>query len=295
MGLAEWLTDPALRPILLPGLLAGAVVAVSSSLLSVGVVLKRLSFVGQGVSHSAFGGVGVAAALGLLAASGPGSGLAMAVVLLFCIIAALAMASIGDRRAVREDTAIGILLVASMSLGAVLLAAANRAGRAGGGASYEAVLFGQVLSVPAADAWLAAGASGASIMALWLFRRPLLMWAFDETGAAAAGVPTRAARLGLMVLLAVAIVTAMRLVGVILASALLVLPGATALRMARHLGTVLAAAVVAGLTGLVGGVAGALAFDWPAGATVVLAQTALFGLATAWSLRHRVGLRGGAA
>jgi ABC-type Mn2+/Zn2+ transport system permease subunit len=169
-----------------------------------------------------------------------------------------------------------------MSLGAVLLSSSVQRGTTGG-ATYESILFGQILSVPVMDAAIAIGAAGVSVAVLWLIRRPLLLWSFDPTAAAAAGVPARALRLGLMVLLAVAIVTAMRLVGVVLASALLVLPGATALRLSERLSRVVALACVSGLVGLIGGVSAAIRLDWPAGATIVLALTALFAIASAWS------------
>ncbi len=76
MRTIDWLADPALRSLLLPGLLAGIAIFAAGSVLSVLVVLKRLSFVGQGVSHSAFGGIGIAAILGLFAArtASPGPG-----------------------------------------------------------------------------------------------------------------------------------------------------------------------------------------------------------------------------
>ena len=93
------------------------------------VVLKRLSFVGQGVSHSAFGGVGVAAVLGALAA-GQTSVVGFCVIGAFCIAAALGMALVGDRRGLALDTAIGVFLAASMALGIVLLHVAGLGARA---------------------------------------------------------------------------------------------------------------------------------------------------------------------
>src|SRR5262249_1726297 len=163
-----------------------------------------------------------------------------------------------------------ILLVASMSLGAVLLSSSVQRGRTGG-ATYESILFGQVLSVPVGDAAIAVGVSLAAVVVLWLGgrARPLRARAPAAAaglGVALRGVPVGAAGLGLMVLVAVGIVTAMRLVGVVLASAILVLPGATALRLSDRLGRVLALACLTGVVGLVVGVGAAIRLDWPAGA-----------------------------
>ncbi|MBX3358856.1 MAG: metal ABC transporter permease [Phycisphaeraceae bacterium] len=280
MRTIDWLADPALRSLLLPGLLAGVAIFTAGSVLSVFVVLKRLSFVGQGVSHSAFGGIGIAAVLGLFAAHSPSTGvLTLAIVLAFCVISAVGMALVGDRRAVREDTAIGVFLVASMSLGAVLLAVASRHGRLPGAVAYESILFGQILGISAAEAWVAAGATSVAIVAIWWIRRPLLFWAFDESAAVASGVPGRRSRLVLMSLLALLIVIAMKLVGVILATAVLVLPGATALKLSRRLSRVIAVSIASSLVSLLLGVAVSLEADLPPGATIVLVMTGQFALA----------------
>src|SRR5690606_30619572 len=104
------------------------------ALLSPFVVLKRYAFVGQGVSHCAFGGVGVAAVLGLGAgATALGGAAWYIVVAIFCLAAAWGMALISDRKTVAADTAIGVFLVGSMALGAVLISVAMETGRAGGG------------------------------------------------------------------------------------------------------------------------------------------------------------------
>lgn len=299
MQVIEWLTNPALRSLLLPGLLAGVAVVLAGSILSVLVVLRRLAFVGQGVSHSAFGGIGVAAILGALSAQAAARpawigavartlhvgddaaawAIALLIVVAFCIAAAIGMAVVSDRRTVQEDTAIGVFLVASMSLGAVLLSISVRTQRLGGAAGYESILFGQIMAIGPVDAAAAAIASALTLGVLWWIRRPLLLWAFDQTAAEALGVRARGLRLALMVLLAVAIVTAMKLVGVVLATALLMLPGATALKLSDRLGRVCVLACLTGLAGLAIGVVLSLELDLPTGATIVLALTALFGAA----------------
>jgi ABC-type Mn2+/Zn2+ transport system permease subunit len=280
----RFLTDPVLLSLYWPGVLAGIAIAIVCASLSPLVVLKRLSFVGQGISHAAFGGIGLAAAIGAVggagaaAVQGPGQFL---IVLLFCLGAAALIGSLIERGASQADTAIGIVLVASMTLGAILIQwsmthGASRARLQ----SWESILFGSILAVGPGDAALAWASAAVILAACWWFRRPLLFWAFDEPAARAFGVPTSAMKFLLIVLLTLAIVTAMKLAGVVLATALLVLPGATALRLSDRWGVVLAWSLGSGVAGVVGGLV--LSFEsevLPPGACIVAVLTILFAAA----------------
>lgn len=286
----ETLRDPMMQRLFLTALLAGLSVVVMSAVLSVLVVVKRLGFVGQGVSHSAFGGIGVAALVASLGLAGdPASTLGalvqLAIVVVFCVATAIGMAAVSNEREVPADTAIGMFLVASMALGAILLQVARqiaqRAGRPMSVQSWESILFGSIFTASERDAlvgWLVALGVVAS---LWLVRRPLLFWAFDETAARAFGVLTKVMRTLLMVLLALAVVVAMKLAGVVLATALLVLPGAAALRMSRRLWPVVLLSIGLGALGLVSGLAISISLDWQPGPCVVSAMLVEFVLASA--------------
>lgn len=280
----EYLTTDGLWQVYLPAVLSGIAVVLMCSVLSVLVVVKRLAFVGQGVSHSAFGGVGIAA---VVAAVWPGAAHpAVEFVLIagFCVVAALLMAAASDRRTIQLDTAIGVALVASMALGAVLVEGARglatRLGTAPSFRSWEAILFGSLFPSGAWDAGLAWAMAGTVAASLWLLRRPLLFWAFDEPTAAAFGVPGSRIKVGLMLLLTVAVVTSMKLAGVVMATALLVLPGATALRLSDRLGAVMVLSCVVGLSGLAAGLVLSFETDMPPGASIVLTMSAIF--AGAW-------------
>ncbi|MCC6321020.1 MAG: metal ABC transporter permease [Phycisphaerales bacterium] len=270
-------------------LLAGAPVVLMCGVLSVLVVVKRLGFVGQGVSHSAFGGVGVAALLAVLLPSALARAdlVQFAVVVVFCIAAALGMSAVSNRRTLPTDTAIGMFLVGSMAVGAVLVHVSRTIGRGAPVQSWESILFGSIFLATRAEiviGWLAAACV---LLASWWFRRPLLFWVFDEDSSPAFGVRTRAMRALLMVLLAVSVVVAMKLAGVVLATALLVLPGAIALRISRRLGPVVAISVVSGMLALVLGIAASTRFDWPAGPCMVLALTLMFAAAAGVSSLRR--------
>jgi zinc transport system permease protein len=274
------------------------------AVLSVVVVLKRLAFIGQGISHSAFGGIGVGAVVGVLGAGGTLGLGEFLIVLAFCMASAIGMALVsadgdGGANSVEADTAIGVFLVASMALGAVLLAYHMRAGRMTGSARWEAVLFGQILTVDRTAAVLAGAVAVIVLGVVWWFRRAMLFWAFDEAGAATFGVRTTRMRLLLMVLLALATVTAMKLVGVVLATALLVLPGASALRWSARIRPVMFLSCVLGVVGLLAGTVASLEMSLPTGACIVLALTAVFGVSACFERltgrRARVGSRAVAA
>ena len=263
-----YLTSPIERGLYLPGLVAGLAIALLCAMLSIVVVLKRLAFIGQGISHAAFGGVGIAAILGLtatLSTAAPAGGLwQFLVVTGFCLSAAVGVGWMSAKGKTEADTAIGIVLVGSMALGAVLLH------RARTGIAWESFLFGSIFE----SEWRQAGAAWAiaavSLLAAWWWRRPLVFWAFDESSARAFGVRVGAMRLLMMALLAVATVTAMKLVGVVLATALLVLPGASALQISDRIGRVI---------GLLGGVVLSFEANLPPGPSVVIVLCIVFAAA----------------
>lgn len=288
MKLIEYLGDPAVRGLYVDALIAGLCVVVMCGLLSVLVVVKRLGFVGQGVSHSAFGGIGVAAVIAALGLAGASAGpVQLAIVALFCVLAALGMAAVSNRRTVPVDTAIGMFLAGSMALGAVLVQWARTLAQSRGTASsvqsWESILFGSILVIEPSDLLAGVIVCVLVVAVLWWIRRPLIFWAFDEDSARAFGVPAGRIKHLLMVLLALAVVIAMKLAGVVLATALLVLPGAIALRLSDRLRTVLVLSVLSGVLGLVGGLITSIELDWQPGPSVVLVLTALFVLALAWA------------
>ena len=269
--IAETLREP---------LLAGVAIALMCSALSVLVVVKKLGFIGQGISHSAFGGVGTAAmlaALGLVQTGGAGE---FGVVLVFCVAAALGMAFTGRKREVSVDAAIGLFLVASMAVGGLLVNAAQGVaasrGRAPDVRSWESILFGSILVSGRSDVILGWSVAAMVLGAVWWWRRRLVFWAFDEETSRAFGVPTAAVKALVMVLLALAVVTSMKLAGVVLATALLVLPGATALKLTDRLWPCVLLACAAGVAGVVAGLLASALLDWQPGPCIVLVMTALF-------------------
>ncbi|MBL8963235.1 MAG: metal ABC transporter permease [Phycisphaeraceae bacterium] len=279
MKTIEYLSSPELARLFIPGVCTGFAMAVMCACLSVLVVLKKFSFIGQGISHAAFGGMGIAAVLGIGAGAAGASGALgqFSVVVAFCLAAALVIATLSGRGSTSADTAIGIVLVASMCLGGILLHVAAR-GRGVPGAGWESILFGSIVGISPAEAWIAGLVAAGVVVTAWWFRRPLLFWAFDESAAPAFGVRSWAMRNLLLVLLCLAIVTAMKVSGVVLATAMLVLPAAAALCVSDRLWRVFWIAQGIGLGGVAGGIVVSMELDWPPGPSVVAVLTAAFAL-----------------
>jgi ABC-type Mn2+/Zn2+ transport system permease subunit len=283
MKTLEYFSDPLLREQFLPAFLAGLALAVLCSLLSVLVVLKRMAFIGQGISHAAFGGIGIAAAVGVAGSSAAGASLAtFFIVVAFCLASGLLIAGMSrragegaSRNAGKEaDTVIGIVLVGAMSMGAILLHKFSTRT-----VSWESYLFGSILDVYWTDAIIAWVVAIGTTITLFLTRRKLVFWAFDAATARAMGVPDRAMNLLLLLLISVATVTAMKLAGVVLATALLVLPGATALLLSWRSSRVLALSVLLSVFGVLAGLVLSFELEWLPGATIVGVLSVCYGVA----------------
>ncbi len=238
--------------------ITGLAIAVVCSLLSVLVVFKRMAFIGQGISHAGFGGVGLAILVGVVATRAQDL-----LVLAFCVGTGVMIGVLSRRRQLETDTAIGIMLAGAMALG-VLLADVSVMlqehawyrrifGLAEARPSFETLLFGSLTNVSAADMYTAIALAAAVVLVMALLAKEMIFFAFDETAARVSGVPTGMIYYLLLVLLSVAIVMSIRLVGIVLVSALLVIPGATAALLSQRLGQVIAASLAVGLIGTLGG------------------------------------------
>lgn len=275
----RYLTEPGLAGFFWPVVLTAILVALLGGALSWLVVVRRLSFIGQGISHSAFGGVGLALVLGFGGASAGASLGLMAIVLGFAIISALLIAAIADRRTGNTDAAIGIVLSVAMAIGFLLHHHAQRAAAAAGEPpppSIEQVLFGSITTIGWYDFWIGAIMGLVALSLLAWRRHAVLFWMFDEPAAEAFGVPTAPVRSLVLAVLAVVVVITMKLAGVVLATAVLVLPGAIALRLSSRLGAVVLLSIAFGLACSLIGLVAAFEFDVQPGPTIVLALVAAY-------------------
>jgi ABC-type Mn2+/Zn2+ transport system permease subunit len=293
----------------LPPLIAGIALAAACSLLSVLIVLKKLAFIGQGISHAGFGGVGLAAFLGfsvtgsVATASSTGAfGLESLahdlIVFAFCLSAGLAIGFLSQRRNVKIDTAIGVLLVAAMAFGILLEQArwplrgiawyeALLGGRTLTSANWHAVLFGQILNISIGEMWWALGVSLAVILVLALFSKEIAFYSFDEKVSRAFGVPVGLIHYVVLTMMALLIVFTMKLTGIILVNAFLVIPGATATLVSNRLSRVLGISLIVAESGVIAGYV--LTFQMggqlPVGPVIVILLAMCF--AVAWIINRR--------
>jgi zinc transport system permease protein len=249
-------------PFLQRALVGGVLVVVMLSVLSFFIVLRRISFIGVGISHSALGGVALGLALGLNPTVST---------TLFCAGIALLIGFVSRKGHVREDAAIGITFSGTMALGVVLIAVSGEYV-----SSLFSYLFGSILSITTGDIYVIAVYCGVVLLLVGAFFRHLLHASFDEDVARVTGVPVEPLHYMLLVLVALAIVASIKLVGIVLVSAMLVLPAATANQITRPYGRVLVLSVISGLIALAAGLVLSYRFDLPSGATIVLCSCVIF-------------------
>lgn len=245
-------------------LLGGLGLAVIAGPLGALVVWRRMAFFGDALSHSALLGITLGFALGI--------DLTVGIVAVCMVIAAL-LVSLQRRIRVATDTLLGIFAHSTLSLGLVAIAFMDRLR-----VDLIAYLFGDILAVTAADlAWIYGG--GVIVLGtLILLWRQLLSVTVHEELARIEGVPVERLRLAFVLLIAITVAAAMKIVGVLLITALLIIPPAAARRFAR---TPEQMAVLAGAIGMIAvaaGVTTSLAADTPTGPSIVVAAMVLFAM-----------------
>jgi len=247
---------------LLNALLAGLALALVAGPLGSFVVWRRMAYFGDTLSHAALLGV----AVGLLLDVSP----TLAVVA-GCLLLAVLLVALQQRLTLASDTLLGILAPSTLSLGLVVLSFMREVR-----IDLMGYLFGDLLAVGPGDLLWILGGSALVLLLLVPLWRPLLAITVHEELARVEGLPVTGIRLALMLLIALVIAVAMKIVGVLLITSLLIIPAAAAQRHAR---TPEQMAVGASLLGMVAVCAG-LALSWfqdtPAGPSIVVAAAALF-------------------
>ena len=250
---------------MLRALAAAVLVGLLCSTISFFVVLKKLSFLGAGISHTALGGI----AIGLVSGINPvltGS--------IFAVGVAVSTGYLSKAGKVSEDTIIGVFYAFGMALGIALISTFK-----GYYPELFSLLFGNILAVSNQDLWLIALVSGFILLAITLFFKELLAICFDEEMALAGGLPLNLLYMGLLAAIGLAIMISVQLVGVVLVAALIVIPGATGFRLSANYRGMFVLSLVTGILGSVGGLLLSYYYPVPPGAAIVLLMTALFILA----------------
>jgi zinc transport system permease protein len=243
-------------------LIAGSFIALLCSTLGVFLVLRRLFLIGDGLAHVTFGSV----AVGLLLRVYP-----IYVAAPLVMASSLGIMKLTEKARLYGDAAIAIVSSLGISGGILLASAAG-----GFNIDLFSYLFGNILSISRAEVISSIVLCVLLISAVVLFYHDLLSVTLDEESARAAGVKVKAMNTILVLLTALTVVLAMRVVGVMLISALLVLPAVTALQMAKGFRTTI---IMAGATGVISVILGILVsfvLDLPAGATIVVVNFLIF-------------------
>lgn len=248
-------------------LLAGVFVAAGSGLLGVFLVLRRVSMVGDGLSHFAFGTIGLALFLGWAP---------LALALPLVALASLAVFLLPGRAAMFGDAAIGMVSAVGIATG-VLLASL------GGGFDIDlfSYLFGDILAVSPRECGLAVGLALAVAAVVAWFYPDLFAMTYDEAAARVAGIRVGRMTRILSVLTALMVTLGIRVTGTMLVSSLLIFPAVIALQVCRSFRATLILSASVGVASVAGGLLLSLGLDTPAGASIVLLQAAGFVLSLA--------------
>jgi zinc transport system permease protein len=249
-------------------LLAGVLIAALCSVLGVFLVLRRLSLIGDGLAHVTFGSTAVALACKIYSAS------ALLVSLPLVLLASLGILRLTEKARINGDAAIGIVSAAGIAVGIILASI-------GGGYNVDLLsyLFGNILSISREEVMIAAGLFCVVILLLGLFYNDLLAVTFSEELARVSGVRTRQINAVLVMLTAMSVVLAMKLVGIMLISALLILPAVSALQLARSFKACIGMAALLGCCSVVAGIFLSFLTNLPTSAMIVLLNLLFFGVA----------------
>jgi ABC-type Mn2+/Zn2+ transport system permease subunit len=264
----EWLIAPLRFSFMQTGLLAATLVGLTCATLGVYVVLRRMAFIGDALSHTVLPGLVVAYLRGWNLLVGA---------VIAGVLTAVGIGWLSRRNEVREDTAIGIMFTGMFALGILLISTA-RSFR-----DLSHMLFGNILGVTRGDLIFIAVVAAAVLLVLALLHKELELTSFDPTHAEVIGLRPDVLRYVLLVLLALAVVAGIQAVGVVLTSALLVTPAAAAALITNRLPRMMLVATLIAVGSGVVGLYASYYFEVASGAAVVLACTACF--AFAWVFR----------
>jgi zinc transport system permease protein len=243
-------------------LIAGIFIGLLCSVLGLFLVLRRLSLIGDGLSHISFGAV----ALGLFFGFYP-----IYVAIPVVILGSLVILKISEKAKVYGDTAIGIVSAFGIS-GGIILASLSH----GFNVDLFSYLFGNILSISTSEMILSIILSAMVILVILFFFYDLFSVSFEEEYAKTTGIKTNAINTLLVILAAVTVVLAIRIVGIMLISSMLILPAATALQIAKSFkGALLVSALIACFS-VIFGIIISFLLDLPAGATIVLLGGLIF-------------------
>lgn len=249
-------------------LIVGVLIALCSSLLGVTLVLKRFSFIGDGLSHVAFGGIAIATVLNISNN--------MLVVLPVTVISAVLLLNTGKNTKIKGDAAVAMISVGALAFGYLIMNIFSPSANVSG--DVCSTLFGStsILTLSVSEVWLCAVLSLLVTALFILFYNKIFSVTFDEDFSRAAGINAGACNLLTAVITAVIIVLAMNLVGSLLISALVIFPALSAMRIFKSFLPVVVFSAVISVICALAGIIIAVIFGTPVGSTIVAADVSAF-------------------
>jgi ABC-type Mn2+/Zn2+ transport system permease subunit len=253
-------------------LIAGTLIGAVCAIIGTYVVLKGLSFIGAGIAHASFGGV----ALGFFLKLNP-----VLTAVFFCLGTAWGIGLVSRKGQVKEDTAVGIFFASTMALGILIIGFIK-----GYNVDLFGYLFGSILAVSGDDIWITVGLSAAVLILVLLFFKELLFVVFDAEMAAVTGVPAARIYFLLISLIALTVVLSIKVVGIVLVSALLVTPAAAAYQLTENFRRMMLLSILIGVASTVGGLLLSYELGTASGPTIVLLSTLIFFISALLSPRR---------
>lgn len=243
-------------------LIAGVLASIACGIVGAYVIVKRIVFISGGISHSAFGGIGLAYLLGIDPILGA---------LIFTLASALGIGVISKRTKQHEDTAIGILWSVAMALGVIFTSLSP-----GYPPDPSSILFGSILTVPRSDVLVMLVLDALIISVVFLLYKVFLAVSFDEEFATVVGVPTERLYFVLLSLIALTVVMLIRVVGIILMIALLTIPAAVSRQLTHNFKKMMFLSILLGATFTICGLWLSYVLNLASGATIVLVSGTIF-------------------
>ena len=249
-------------------LIVGVLIALCSSLLGVTLVLKRFSFIGDGLSHVAFGAMAIASVLNITNN--------MLFILPVTVICAILLLRAGQNTRIKGDAAIAMISVGALAIGYLLMNLFSTSPNISG--DVCSTLFGStsILTLTKGEVWLCGILSVVVVAIFILFYNKIFAVTFDENFARATGTRANAYNLLIAVVIAVIIVLAMNLVGSLLISALVIFPALSAMRLFKSFRSVTISAAVMSVFSAAGGILISILAGTPVGSTIVAVDIAVF-------------------
>jgi len=254
-------------------MVAGVLIGGLCAVIGVYVVLKGLSFIGAGISHASFGGVAIGLALGV----NP-----VWAAIVFCLGVGWGIGVVSRRGQVKEDTAVGIFFASTMALGVLIIGLMQ-----GYQVDLMSYLFGSILAVTRQDLWTTVVIAAIVLGCVAVFYKDLMFVTFDSEMAQVTGVPADKLYFLLISLMALVVVMSIKVVGIVLVSALVVTPAAAAFQLTESFRRMMALSAAFGVGSCVFGLVIADWLNIAPGATIVLLATLLFFVSWALSARRR--------